>query len=176
MTTTLLQLPALAEVDAEIEPILARRLLRVSEAAPLVGRYSPSTLNRLVCQGDLPIVVIPSAVRGREPLRRIFRVPVVWLDHWIEMSNKDNPIYTARADVRGQPGEPLYCTVPTSAAACSVSERQARDLVRLRRWAPVTRPGGEATIRVRSLDDWIWGLIHEAEVAWYDASQEAFNA
>ena len=147
---------------------LERRLIRVSEAAGLIGRYSPSTLNRLICQRELPVVIMPSAVTHRDPLRRVFRVPIVWIPRWLEMADKDHPVYTARAEVRGGPGEPLYCTVGASAAACSVSERQVRDLVRLGRWAPVIRPGGgEPTIRVAALDGWIFDMVHAAEVAWY---------
>jgi len=170
--TTVLRLPHAGDVAGTLELhelVLARRLLRVTEVSSLIGRYSASTLNRLICQGDLPVVIMPSRVRGRDPLRRIFRVPVAWLDRWIEMGDKEHPLFTARAEVGGRPGkpEPLYCTVAASAAACSVSERLAQDLVRLRRWAPVTRPGGAATIRVRSLDDWLWQLIAEAERLWF---------
>lgn len=161
------------------QPTLARRLLRISDAAAEVGRYSPSTLNRLICQGDLPILILPSRVSGREPLRRIFRVPVAWLDHWIEMGDKNNPLFTSRADIGGRPGrqEPLYCSVGASASACDVSERLAQDLVRLGRWAPAMRLDRGVTIRVRSLDDWLFGLISAAERDWFEVERkEAVNA
>lgn len=152
---------------------LARRLLTLDEAAPIVG-YSADRLEDFVAEGSLPVVRLPST--SDEPTRFLRRIPVVWLPRLLQMQDRERPVLTARRDIGGQPGEPMVVSVATAAAAVGLTRQTAYLLIDKGRFAAtICAPAGTMKISVDRLDDWTWSLVRDAECAWYglDADERA---
>lgn len=154
---------------------IARRLLTIEEAAPLLG-YSVRRLEDFVGEGSLPVVRLPSA--SDEATRWCRRIPVVWLHRWFDMRGKGHPQLTERKAIGGQPGEPLMVSVATTAAAINLTPKTVYQLIECGRFAPpIETPAGIMRIAVADFDDWIFELIRKAEEVWYGlVEQEAGSA
>lgn len=144
---------------------LARRLLTLDEAAPIVG-YSANRLEDFVGDGSLPIVHLPST--SDDPTRLLRRIPVVWLSRLLVMHDRTRRVMTRRSDIGGQPGEPLAVSVATAAAAVGLTRQTVYHLIDKGRFAPtIAAPGGTTKVMVDELDNWIFDLIRATEEKWY---------
>lgn len=144
---------------------MAKRLLTIEEAAPLVG-YSAKRLEDFIGEGSLPVVRLPSA--SDDPTRLCRRIPVVWLHRWFAMRDRGRPEITSRDALGGQPGEPLLVSVATAAAAIGLTRKTVYLLIERGRFAtPIETPTGIMRISVQDFDDWLYGLISETEAGWF---------
>lgn len=149
---------------------LARRLLTLDEAAPIVG-YSVNRLEDFIGEESIPVVHLPST--SDEPTRLLRRIPVVWLSRLLVMHDRTRRVLTRRSDIGGQPGEPLAVSVATAAAAVGLTRQTVYHLIEKNRFAPtIAAPGGTTKVMVDELDGWVFDLIERAEEAWYGRETE----
>lgn len=157
--------PARTIVTRLMSDRLAKRLLSLEDAAPIVG-YSVKRLEDFIGEGSIPVVHLPST--SDDPIRLLRRIPVVWLARLLVMHDRTRRVTTARSDIGGQPGEPLAVSVATAAAAIGLTPPTVYALIACGRFAPtITAPGGTTKVMVDELDSWVWELIEQAETAWY---------
>jgi len=152
---------------------LARRLLTLAEVAPMVG-YSVGRLEDFVGDGRLPIVRLPSSSGHLDTARGQRRVPVAWLTRWINMTDRRRAHFTAREDVGGQPGEPLFVSVAVAATAIGLTKATVYSLIERGRFCAATpSPSGTMRVAVQALDEWCYELVRAAEEAWYSNERGA---
>lgn len=158
--------PARTIVTRLMSDRLAKRLLSLEDAAPIVG-YSVKRIEDFIGDGSIPVVRLPST--SDDPTWSLRRIPVVWLPRLLQMHDRSRcRVSTARSDIGGQPGEPLAVSVAIAAAAVGLSHVTAYKLINEGRFAPtIAAPGGTTKVMVDELDGWVWSLIADAETAWY---------
>ena len=153
---------------AEVTEILNRG--RLSGVEP---RFSIETVRHWIARGELPVIYLPSAwAAGRERQGwRTLRVPDVWIADWFAMRDKSDPIITERSDL-GAPDDPPWLSVADAALAIGVSHTTMYEILKLGFLTSHTDPGGKVAISTRRLDDWVFGLIQDAERQWYAADKK----
>lgn len=161
---------------------IRRRLWDLGEVTEILNRgaasdkrprYSIETIRGWVARGELPIIYLPSAwaVDRERPGWRTYRVPDVWIADWFAMCDQHDPIITERSDL-GAPDDPPWLSVADTALAIGVSHATMYEILKLGILASHVEPSGKTVISTRRLDDWVFGMIQDAEQRWYAADKK----
>jgi len=164
MLTQDIAVPDTAPTNRIFRGEMPRRLYRIPEAADLVGCKLAGIFTR-IDDGELPVLRLPSLAGNKTRLPR--RVPAAWLDHWLDMMDRSNPIRTDAALVLAAAAGPHYLTVRKAAEALSVSHDWLYKAILSGEFPEPTVVGKHYRIRRAVLDAWVLDLITRGEAEWY---------
>lgn len=156
---------------------LDRRLWDLEEVTEILNRglidgcrprYSIDTIRGWVARGELPVIVLPAAWasdKGR-PGWKTYRVPDIWVENWFAMRDRSEPVFTTRKDI-GSAADPPWVTLNDAGLAIGISHETMGEMVKLGIVEAHKEPSGTQVVSVRTLDDWIFRLVRQAEEEWY---------